>query len=88
MIQATIINLHRTEYIQELHEYPFAVINSVSEVVIVLMTNLIEYVFQMKKRYWYTCFNMITGKNEWKTLTKAILCKCNEKKKQFRSIVE
>ena len=51
MIQATLINLHPNEYIQELHEYPFAVINSVSEVIIVLMTNLIEYVFQMKKIY-------------------------------------
>ena len=42
------------------------------EVVILLMTYLIKYVFQIK----LSMFNMIKGINESKTLTKHISCEC------------
>ena len=40
-IQPTLINLHPNEYSQEFHYYPF---------VILLMTYLIKYVFQIKQK--------------------------------------
>ena len=54
---------------------------TVREVVILLMTYLIEYVLQVKifkysKDLNILGFNMITGKNESKILTKDISCKC------------
>ena len=46
------------------------------EVAILLMSYLIEYVFQLKQKTWtYFFLNMITGINESKTLTKHISCK-------------
>ena len=45
MTQPTLINLHPNEYSQELHYYPFAL-----EVVILLMTSLIKYMFQIKQK--------------------------------------
>ena len=46
------------------------------EVAILLMSYLIEYVFQLKqKTLTYFFLNMITGINESKTLTKHISCK-------------
>ena len=50
MIQATLINLHPNEYIQEFHYYSFAVILDLLNVVILLMTYLIKYVFQTKQK--------------------------------------
>ena len=47
MIEPTLINLHRNVYSQELHYYPFAEID-VLEAIILLMTYLTKYVFQMK----------------------------------------
>ena len=47
MIEPTLINLHRNVYSQELHYYPFAEID-VLEAIILLMTYLLKYVFQMK----------------------------------------
>ena len=80
MIQPTLIKLHPNEYSQELHYYPFAVkldrwvgscntLNDLSNKVCVPNktedSNL-------------SVFNMITGINESKTLTKHISweCKC------------
>ena len=42
------------------------------EVVILLMTYLIKYVFQIKQDFNLSVFKMITGINEPKTLTKHI----------------
>ena len=42
------------------------------EVVILLMTYLIKYVFQIKQDFNLNVFKMITGINERKTLTKHI----------------
>ena len=46
------------------------------EVVILLMTYLIEYAFQIKKYFNIHVFNMTTGKNESKIVTKDISCEC------------
>ena len=73
-IQTTLVNLHPTEYNQELHYYPFAVkldrclgscntLNYLSNKVGV--PNKAEYLN-------LSMFNMITGINELKTLTKHI----------------
>ena len=40
------------------------------------MTYLIKYVFQIKQDLNLSIFNMITGINESKTLTKHISCEC------------
>ena len=78
MIQSTLINLHPNEYSQEFHYYPFAdklercvgscnTLNDLSNKVCVPNktedSNL-------------SVFNMITGINESKTLTKHISCEC------------
>ena len=49
IIQPTVINLHRNEYSQEFDYYPFAVKLDVLETVMLLMTYLIMYVFQIKQ---------------------------------------
>ena len=78
MIQPTLINLHPNEYSQELHYYPFSVkldrcvgscntLNDLSNKVCV--PNKTEDLN-------LSVFNMITGKNESKTLTKLISCNC------------
>ena len=78
MIQPTLINLHPNEYSQEFHYYPFAVkldrcvgscntLNDLSNKVCV--PNKTEDLN-------LSVFNMITGINESKTLTKHISCKC------------
>ena len=80
-IQHTFINLHANEYIQELHYYPFAVkldkcvgscntLNDLSNKVCV--PNKTEDLN-------IHVFNMITGKNESKLLTKDCKCKCKYK---------
>ena len=45
------------------------------EVVILLMTYLIKYVFQKKTNLNIHVFNMVTGKHESKVLAKDISCK-------------
>ena len=78
MIQPTPINLHPTKYSQEFHFYPFLVkldrcvgscgtLNDLSNKVFV--PNLIEDLN-------LSVFNMITGINESKILTKHISCTC------------
>ena len=47
-IPPTFINLHPNKYSQEFHYYPFAIKLDVLEVVILLITYLIKYVFQTK----------------------------------------
>ena len=49
IIQPTLINLHRNEYSQEFNYYPFVVKLDVLETVMLLMTYLIMYVFQIKQ---------------------------------------
>ena len=77
-IQPTLINLHPNEYSQEFHYYSFAVkldrcvrscntLNDLSNKVCV--PNKTEDLN-------LNMFNMITGINESKTLTKHISCKC------------
>ena len=48
----------------------------VLELVILLMTYLIKYVFQIKQYLDLSMFNMITGIIESKGLTNFISCKC------------
>ena len=94
MTQPTLINLHRNEYSQEFHYYPFAVkldrcvrscntINDLSNKACV--PNKTEDLN-------LNVFNMITGMNESQTLTKHISCKCkcrfDGQKMLFRSMVE
>ena len=80
-IQSTFINLHSNEYSQEFHYYPFTVkldkcvgscntLNDLSNKVCI--PNKTE---DLNLRV----FNMITGINESKTLTKHISCKCKRK---------
>ena len=49
MTQSILINIHPNGYSQEIHYRPFAVNLDVLEVVILLMTCLIKYVFQTKQ---------------------------------------
>ena len=78
MTQPTLINLHLNEYSQEFHYYPFAVkldrcagscntSNDLSNKVCV--PNKTEDLN-------LSAFNMITGINESKTLTKHMSCEC------------
>ena len=78
MIQPTLINLHPNEYSQELNYYPFAVklnrcvgscntLNDSSNKVCI--SNKTEDLS-------LSVFNMITGINKSKTLTKHISCEC------------
>ena len=92
MTQFTIINLHSNEYIQELHYYPFTVnLDRLTG-----SFNTFNYLFNQicipdkSENLNINVFNMITIKNESKTLTKCISCKyeykfdganCNSKPK-------
>ena len=78
MIQSTLINLHPNEYTQGLHYYPFAVnldrcvgsCNTLND-----LSNRV-CVPNRTKDLDISIFNMITGINKWKTLTKHISCEC------------
>ena len=48
----------------------------IKEAVMLLMTYLIEYAFQIKQDLNLSVFNMITDVNESKTLAKHISCEC------------
>ena len=50
MIQPALIKLHPSEYSQEFHYYPFLVNLDALEVVILLTTYVIKYVFQVKQK--------------------------------------
>ena len=81
MTQSTLIDLHHIEYSQEFHYYPFAVklyrcvrscntLNDLSNKFCV--PNNTEDLN-------LSVFNMLTGINESKTLTKHISCECKRK---------
>ena len=78
LIQPTLINLHHNKYSQEFHYYPFAVkldryvgscntLNDLSNNVCV--PNKTEHLN-------LSVFNMITGMNGSKALTRHLSCKC------------
>ena len=81
MIQSTLINLHRNEYSEEFHYYPFGVklkrcvescntLNDLSNKVCV----------PNKTETLNICvLNMIKGTNESKISTKGVLCECKYK---------
>ena len=76
-IQPTLINLHPTEYSQELYYYPFAVkLDRCVESCYALndLTNKV-CVPNKTENFNLRVFNMITGINESKTLTMNISCK-------------
>ena len=76
MIQPTLINLHPNEYSQKFHYYPFAVKLDRC----VKSCNTLDDLFNKvhvpnkTKDLNLSVFEMITGINEWKTLTKYISC--------------
>ena len=78
MTEPTLINLHLNGYSQELHYYPFTVkldrcVGSCN------ILNDLSYkvcVPNKTEDLNLSVFNMITGINESKTLTKHISCKC------------
>ena len=76
MVQPTLINLHPNEYSEEFHYYPFGVKLDVwkLEVVILLSNNVL--VTNKTEDLNLSVFNMITGINESKTLTKHVPCEC------------
>ena len=79
MIQPTLINLHPNEYSQEFHYYPFTVkldkcvgsCNSLND-----FSNKV-CVPNKTEDLNLSMFDMITGINQSKTLTKHISCQCN-----------
>ena len=81
MIQPTLINLHPNKYSQELHYYPFSVILDRC----VGSCNTIHYLYNKvcvpdkTKDLNVSVFDMITGINEPKTLTK----QCEYKKRHI-----
>ena len=80
MIQLTLIDLHPNEYIQQFHYYPFAVKLDRCVGSFNTLNALSNKVFAPNKTESFnlSMFNMITGINESKTLTKHISyeCKC------------
>ena len=78
MIQPTLINLHPNEYSQGLHYYPFAVkldrcvrrCNTLTDLSNKVCVPIKTEDLNLSE------FNMITGINESKTLTKLASCKC------------
>ena len=73
MTQPIFINLHTNEYRQKFHYYPFAVRLDRS---CHTLNDLSNKVCVPNKTKDLSVFNMITGKNESKTLTKFISCEC------------
>ena len=77
-IQLTLINLHPTEYSQEIHYYPYAVklekcvgnCNTLND-----LSNRVCIRNKTEDLNMHV-FNMITGTNESKILTKDISCEC------------
>ena len=78
MIQLTLINLHSNEYSKEFHYYSFAVkldrcVGSCDT--LKYLSNKVCIPSKTEDLN-LSVFNMITGINESKTLTKHISCKC------------
>ena len=78
MTQPTLINLHPNEYSQEFHYYPFAVKLDRCVESCITLNDLSNKVCVSNKTedLNLSLFNMITGINESKTLTKHTPCKC------------
>ena len=78
MIQPTLINLHLNECSQEFHYYPFSVTLDRCVGSCNTLYDLSNKVCVPNKTedLNLSVFNMITGKYEWKTLTKDISCEC------------
>ena len=78
MTQPTIINLHPNAYTQGLRYYLFVVNLGRSVGSCNTLNNLSNKVLLSSKTedLNLSVFNMITGTNEWKTLTKHISCEC------------
>ena len=78
MIQPTLINLHLTENTQGLHYYPFAVNLDRCVRNCNILNDLPNKVCVPNKTeaLYLSVFNMATGINEPKTLTKHVSCKC------------
>ena len=76
MIQSTFINLHPNEYSQELHYYPFTVKLERCVESYNTLNGLSNNACVLNKREYLNLrmFNMITGINKSKILTKHILC--------------
>ena len=74
MIQPTLINLHPNKYSQEFHYYPFAVKLDRCVVSFATLNDLPNKVCVPNKTEFLnlSMFNIITGKNESKKLTKHI----------------
>ena len=80
-IQPTLINLQPNEYSQELHYYPFAFKSDECVGSCNTLDDLSNKVCVPNKTEEFDIhvFNMLTGKNESKFLTKDISCKCKFK---------
>ena len=78
MTQTTPISLHRNEYSQEFHYYPFSVKLERCVVSFNTLNDLSNKVCIPNKTedLNLSVFNMITGINESKTLIKHISCEC------------
>ena len=78
MIQISLINLHPNEYSQELHYYPFAVKLDRCVRICNTLNDLFNKICVPNKteELKLSTFNMNTGINESKKLTKHILCEC------------
>ena len=78
MIQISLINLHPNEYSQELHYYPFAVKLDRCVRICNTLNDLFNEICVPNKteELKLSTFNMNTGINESKKLTKHILCEC------------
>ena len=78
LIQSGLINLHRNEYSQEFHYYPFVVKLGRCVRSFNILNDLSNKVCVPNKTedLNLSMFNMITGINEPKTLAKHISCKC------------
>ena len=76
MIQSTFMNLHPNEYSQELHYYLFAVKLERCVESYNTLNGLSNNACVLNKREYLNLrmFNMITGINKSKILTKLILC--------------
>ena len=75
LTQPTLINLHPNEYSQEFHHYPFLVkLDRCAEVLNDLSNKV--YVPNKTEDLNLSLFDIITGINQSKTLTKHISCEC------------
>ena len=77
----TFINLYPDEYSQEWHYYQFAVKldRSLGSCITLNYLSIKVCVSNKTEGLNIHVFNMITGRNEWKILTKHVSCECKRK---------